>query len=332
MKRNGWKNRVAFPELLVTVFFVAGLLAASLPALAEPAPRAFHWVDFHSAQDAPVVEWVTNTLKVEKWTALREIGVEWDAALVVTTDRPGPQSSPESDSFTVWSVSLTSHQAQPLVTGVRPRLLQWIQFGVATDSELGLVYDSCRECDVSTYFTAFYYNPAEHAWRARWMHGNDGAQLGTASQAASGEPGGITTSVVYGLMTDLRGTSKLVTWTHLDFGGAKPAQDYVNEYTVDAATGMDGTEALGEEHAGPMKLALCQMDGAHAMLANGQDSALCRAAPEPKKKQAHERRPVTTPPANNEGRSMVARPPSARAKSAQTDKIPPATKPGMPKQ
>lgn len=279
-------------------------------ARAESAPQAFHWVNFHSEQDAPVVRWVTDSLKVEKWTALREIGVKWDAALVVTTDRRNPQASPESDGFTVWSVSLTKHEAEPLVTGVRPRLLQWIQFDAATDPELGLVYDSCRECDVSTYFTAFYYNPAEHAWRARWMHGNDGALLKTASQSA-----GVTTSVVYGLMTDLRGKSELTTWTHLDFGGAKQAQDYVYEYTVDSATGLDMTQALGDEHAGPMKLELCRMDKARSALADGQDSALCRAAPEPKKKPERGRRPVV-PPANNEGRSMEGRMSIARGKSA----------------
>src|SRR5579859_4195512 len=43
---------------------------------------AFHWIDFRDAKDAPTVTWVTQTLTAEKWTAIREIGVQWDAAIV----------------------------------------------------------------------------------------------------------------------------------------------------------------------------------------------------------------------------------------------------------
>ena len=76
---------------------------------AQPAPDAFRWIDFHSAKDQDVITWVTRSLTVENWSAIREIGVEYDAALVVTTTRPSPQSLPASDTFTVWSLSLTNH-------------------------------------------------------------------------------------------------------------------------------------------------------------------------------------------------------------------------------
>ena len=52
------------------------------------------WVDFHSQKDQSVITWVTRALDAEKWTAIREIGVKYDAALVVTTWRPTPQSPP----------------------------------------------------------------------------------------------------------------------------------------------------------------------------------------------------------------------------------------------
>ena len=41
-----------------------------------------------------MVVWVTRSLQPEKWSAIREIGVEYDAALVVTTLRANPQSLP----------------------------------------------------------------------------------------------------------------------------------------------------------------------------------------------------------------------------------------------
>ena len=90
--------------------------------------------------------------------AIREIGVQWDAALVITTKRPTPQSSPTSDTFNVWSVSLTSHVVAPLLTGVNLRLFDWQRFASGTAQELPVLYDNCRACSANTYFTAFYYD------------------------------------------------------------------------------------------------------------------------------------------------------------------------------
>jgi len=43
------------------------------------ADRHFRWVDFHSSEDQSIVIWVTRSMQVEKWTAIREIGVLYDA-------------------------------------------------------------------------------------------------------------------------------------------------------------------------------------------------------------------------------------------------------------
>ena len=55
-----------------------------------PGTENFRWIDFRDPKDAPTVGWVTNQLKAEKWTAIREIGVQWDSALVITTLRKDP--------------------------------------------------------------------------------------------------------------------------------------------------------------------------------------------------------------------------------------------------
>ncbi len=66
-------------------------------SFAQQAPEQFRWVNFHSPTDNDVVAWVTRSLEPEHWTAIDEIAVEYDAALVVTTLRANPQALPGSD-------------------------------------------------------------------------------------------------------------------------------------------------------------------------------------------------------------------------------------------
>ncbi len=320
------------------VLFLSLLLAfVGNAARAQSAPQSFHWIDFRSPADAPTVRWVTDSLAAQSYSAIREIGVQWDSALVVTTLRSTPQSSPASDRFTLWSVSLSHRQLVPLVSGYRLRYLNWLTLGSQILPELGLTWRNCLQCDASLYFTAAYYSPADHAWHARWirstdpLHSSTGAALRTASPAT-----GVTATEVYGLFTDVRGNSTLDTWLHLDFGAisgsasgsAKPAQNYVYEYSVDPATGLDITQALGDEHAAPMQQKLCQLTSAQSALLGGQDSPLCH--PEAAAARAHtahprhERTPVTTPPANNQGRSNVAHPAVTRPANASAAAAHPA--------
>ena len=98
------------------------------PALAAAQQDAFHWIDFHSEKDASTVEWVKRSLSTEKWSAIREIGVLYDAALVVTSERSGAQAMPASDKFTLWSVSLTSRNVSVLLHGVNLRMAGLMNF------------------------------------------------------------------------------------------------------------------------------------------------------------------------------------------------------------
>src|ERR1035441_4435892 len=120
---------------------IAAMVIAAAPLRAQQAPDAFRWIDFHSAKDQDVVTWVTRSLTVENWTSIREIGVEYDAALVITTTRSNPQSLPSSDTFTVWSLSLTNHGYIPLIKGVNLRLLDWMLFADGRPRELAALYD-----------------------------------------------------------------------------------------------------------------------------------------------------------------------------------------------
>jgi hypothetical protein len=97
----------------------------------------------------------------------------------------------------------------------------------------------------------------------------------------------------------------MATWSHFDYGKQKPPEDFVYRYDMDAFSGLEHTQPLVGKDADAMKFRLCTGQGALPGVARGQDSALCQqVAP-----QRVERKPVTTPPANNRGKSV---PPGAR--------------------
>ena len=282
---------------------IAAMLAVAAPLSAQQ-PDPFRWIDFHStqAQDQGVLAWVKRSLEPKEWTAIREIGVEYDAALVVTTLRPTPQSPPGADSFTVWYVSLTSHVVATLLKGANLRLLDWMSLADGRPPELGALYDDCHECAAATFFTAFYYDRPHHMWNTRWMRGGQGALVWSANP-----PAGVALTQVYAVLNELNGRQVLGTWNHFDYGKLKPAENVIYRYDLDPYSNLERTQLLSGKEAEAMRRQLCGVPNTalDSGLARGQDSALCQHMPKPRS----ERRPVTTPPANNEGRSV---PPGAR--------------------
>jgi hypothetical protein len=252
------------------------LLAAALdPAtalLAQQSPDNFRWIDFHSKQDQDSVVWVTRSLDPEKWTAIREIGVEYDAALVVTTVRKTPQTPPALDSFSVWSASLTNHSITLLLTGTNLRLLDWMLFAVGRPRDLGALYDDCNECDASTFLTAFYYDVRSHNWAARWMRGNQAIPLSSASALQ-----GVTSAQAYAVLADPNGHEIVGAWNHLDYGKEKVPEDYVYQYDVDPSNDLERTQLLSGKNAEAMKRRICVGSDAISGLARGQDSPLCQS-------------------------------------------------------
>ena len=290
-------------RLLASSLFY-GLIAVRLitaaPLHAQQAPETFRWIDFHSAKEADTVAWVTRSLTAEKWTAIREIGVEYDAALVVTTLRANPQSPAGMDTFTVWSLSLTKHTLAPLIKGVNLRLLDWLLLAEGEPRELGALYDDCRECAATTFFTAFHYDIAQHMWAARWLRGAQAAPLWSASPSA-----GVALTQVYALLAEPNGRQLMGTWSHFDYGKEKKPEDSVFRYDLDTFSRLERTQLLSGKEAEAMKQRLCGAQNPVPGLMRGQDSLLCQQT----LKARVERKPVTTPPANNRGQSA---PPGAR--------------------
>jgi hypothetical protein len=283
---------------------VVGLIALAMAGVtsscAAQAPDTFRWIDFHAQSDEDVVVWVTRALDNEKWTAIREIGVQFDAALVITTLRATPQSATDRDLFTIWSISLSDRKLTRIVDCANLRLMDWVLLNVGQGRELAALYDDCNDCQATTYFTAFHYDLRQRTFAGRWMEGGKAVPV-WASNAALG----VTQTRVFAVMADGNGRETLGTWNYLDYGKEKPAEETVYRYDIDPQGDVERTQLISGRDAASMKDRLCRAQDGVPGLSRGQDSSLCMTSQKPH----YERKPVTTPPANNEGQS---RPPGTR--------------------
>ncbi len=284
----------------VSCWAVAVLSALAMAVITFPcsaqAPDTFHWADFHSQSDQNAVVWVTQALTGQKWTAIREIGIQYDAALVITTNRNSPQGTPNRDSFSIWSVSLTNRALTHLIDGTNLRLVDWLLLNVGQGRELGALYDDCTDCEATTYFTALHYDLRQHIWNARWLQGTKTIPVWTQKN-----PIGVTQTQLYAILAESNGHEVLGTWNRLDYGGAKPIQEFVYRYDVDPQTDGERNTLLSGRDEAAMKNRLCLGQDAVPELSRGLDSELCHAASP--QKPGSQRKPVTTPPANNQGQS-----------------------------
>ncbi len=259
----------------------------------------FYWADFHAEKDQPIVLWVERALRDEKWTAIREIGVMYDAALVVSTLRSAPDAMPAADTFNMWSVNLKTRAATPLLKGVNLRFLDWLLLRQGSPRELAAIYDDCRDCAATTYFTTFHYDFDQHMLTPRWIRGGQTVPVWTHS-----EPPGVTVTQAYAVLAQPDGQQYLATWSRFDYGKEKPAEDFVYRYGVDDFSGLESTLLTsGKKDVPALMQRICAAQPANPALARGQDSALC-VEPTPKQPaRTRERKPTTTPPSNPLGRS-----------------------------
>jgi hypothetical protein len=287
------------------------ILSAVVTATAQQTSETFRWVDFHASQDQNIVAWVSRSLESANWTSIREIGVIYDAALVVTENRANPQAAPGAGTFTIWTASLTQHTIAPLVTGANLRWFEPIRFADDARDELPILYDNCRDCQPNTYFTAFYYDFKTHNWAAHWISGDHGVPVWNVNHPATTQ-----WTQVYALQSNGEGHFALYTWNHFDYPKPRRPEDIITRYDLDPMTHLERsvvtmqstppTDAIAKRLA-QLEMQLCRADTAPAGLARGQDSQLCQDLLD----QINPRKPVTSPPTNNRGQSA---PPAARTK------------------
>jgi hypothetical protein len=146
-----------------------------------------------------------------------------------------------------------------------------------------------------------HYDPARHVWTARWLRGGQAVLVWNAVQPSGA---GIIWTQVYAVMGGPDGRALLATWNHFDYSNKqKRPSDTVFRYDVDPMTNMERTIELTGQDAEAMELRLCRGQDAIQGLARGQDSALCSQL----LGKQPQRKPVTTPPANNRGQSAPPR-------------------------
>lgn len=265
------------------------------PSGSAQTSNTFRWIDFHAQKDQNIVVWVTRSLQVDKWTAIREIGVVYDAALVVTSTRANPQAPPTANTFTIYSVSLTSHVAAPLVTGVNLRWFERVHFADGAPEEWPVLYDNCRDCAQTAYFTAFYYDLRAHAWGARWVKGGQGVPVWNSEHPAK-----VQWSQYYGVIASPDGHVALYTWNHFEHDKDPVPANFITRYDLDPITFLERATVLTARQDEGLEPKLCRGQDAVQDLQRGQDSTVCKDI----LGEHPTRKPVTTPPGNNRGQSL----------------------------
>ncbi|HVJ09327.1 MAG TPA: hypothetical protein VM554_13180 [Acidisarcina sp.] len=263
--------------------------------------EGFAWTNLHEETDR--VAAVTKALDGEKYTALREIAVVGDEALVITATRPNPAARPDQDRYTAYSVGLKDDSGKPvqLMTGMNLRFRDWLRFVRDGNTELVATYDDCSDCRTTTFLTSFYLDPKTKKWRARWPREVAGAPFFSSTPGNSGE-----TDQAYALMVGEDGRAVLATWSHFQQKRGVKGEDYLFEYDVDPATGLERSRPVVGTEAGPLKTRLCRAEGEVLEIAAGQDTASCaqivRAAARRAPRHSARRRRVFTRPLVGESR------------------------------
>ncbi|HEY0759703.1 MAG TPA: hypothetical protein VGD59_10655 [Acidisarcina sp.] len=225
----------------------------------------FTWVDLKT--DTATVASVTKALETEKYTALREIGLAGDQALVITATRSDPIAQPQGDRFTVYSIALKEAKVEPLLDGTQLRIVDWQRFYDYDSPELLATYDDCSSCQQTTFLTAFYIDRMTKRWRARWPRNVSGAPLTTP--ATTGDS-------VYALFMNVDQRVVLDTW--MSFPQQRRSRrggEYLFEYRVDPVSDQGTSRPLSGRDAAAAKQRLCRGEEVVFGIAGGQSSPAC---------------------------------------------------------
>jgi hypothetical protein len=237
-------------------------------------PAGFHWVDFK--RESATVQKIEQALKGEDYTAIREIGVSSDSALVMVIQREADQAVPEGDQWSVYNVSMKSGHVETLLLGYSLQIKGWISFRSRDEQDLGIVYLHCWECEPASLFTAFHYDPRD-GWRARWVNKENVKQPGITFRVTDvGDP--YTSEDVDQVFAVLapNGVASVGTWYHSRDLATGKISDDVAKFSVDPSTGEDKTTGLAGSKANEWELQLCKARDSWSTPAMGQSSRACK--------------------------------------------------------
>jgi hypothetical protein len=228
--------------------------------------EGFSWVDMKA--DAKTVERVSYLLANKPYTAIREIGVVGQQALVIATLRKDPTANPLNDSFTAYGVSLHDGSVEELLDGTNLRYIDWQKFYDYDTPELLATYDDCAQCKATTFLTAFFLDRKTHRWGARWRREIAGAPLYSADASVEH---------VYGLFMNVDQRVVLDTWaSYPEQKKSSRGGEYLFEYRIDPMSDQGTSRPLTGREALPVKQRLCKGENVVFGVAGGQDGLACR--------------------------------------------------------
>lgn len=242
------------------------LIACGAPYGRAQVIDGFSWVDMKA--DAKIVDRVDYLLQNKTYTAIREIGLVGQQALVITSTRKDPIVNPLNDSFTAYGVSLHDGSVEELLDGTNLKYIDWQKFYDYDAPELVATYDDCAQCKATTFLTAFYIDRKTRRWGARWRREVAGAPL------YSSDP---TKSYVYALFMNVDQRVVLDTWvSYPEQKKSSRGGEFLFEYRIDIPSDQGTSRPLSGRDVLPAKQRLCAGQSVVFGIAGGQDSAACK--------------------------------------------------------
>jgi hypothetical protein len=250
----------------VRLALAIAMICASYSSFAQVID-GFGWVDMKT--DTATVAKVATFLAGKPYTALREIGVVGQQALVITTLRKDPIAEPGDDTFTAYGVSLRDGSVEELLGGASLRYIDWQKFYDYDTPELLATYNDCSQCKATTFLTAFYIDRKTKRWGARWRREVAGAPLYSADASVDH---------VYALFINVDQRVVLDTWaSYPEQKKSSRGGEYLFEYRIDPMSDQGTSRPLTGRDVLPVKQRLCKGEDVVFGVAGGQDSASCRA-------------------------------------------------------
>jgi hypothetical protein len=227
----------------------------------------FSWVDMKS--DAKTVDRVKELLGSKSYTAIREIGLVGEHALVIASLRNDPIANPMNDSFVAYGVSLHDGSVEELLDGTNLKYIDWQKFYDYDTPELVATYDDCAQCKATTFLTAFYIDRKTRRWGARWRREVAGAPLYSADPAKN---------YVYALFMNVDQKVVLDTWvSYPEQKKSSRGGEFLFEYRIDVPSDQGTSRPLSGRDVLPVKQRLCTGQSVVFGIAGGQDSEACAA-------------------------------------------------------
>jgi len=210
-------------------------------------------------------------------TAIREVGIEGDFALVMVTSREAGAPTPDYDQWYVYNLSLQTGNKQLLVFGYGVKLLDWV--GKSSD-ELAITYYDCWECEAATLFTTFHFTNA-NGWRARWTNKTQAGKYpqpgAVALMTDVGDPyDDNDVDQVFAVVAQPGNGFAAGSWFHSRNTKTGKVDDDLELYSIDSSSGDDRTQKLVGQAALNWERRICTQSNILIQPALGQNSKACR--------------------------------------------------------